>query len=159
MGYSINFINVIKMPVQPLQVGNLGTGDRVFYTTFALAGSTAANTPQTGTIYPYGIDDGTTFQAFQIPTGVRYNLIDIVVSSTPTTDGQLTFYVNGNKQGENFFIADLVSANNARMRPSQPIVAAAGSTLTVKLSLTATSPTANTTQTLKMHFLVVPDTS
>ena len=144
------------MATQPLQVGILGTGDRVFLVSFTVTASAAASAIFTGTIYPYGIDDGTTFTAFQIPTGVIYHLVDITVSSSPTTEGQLTFYVNGNKQGENFFLADLVSTNSARVKPQLPITLAAGATFTVKLTLLVAGPTNQYLQYLKVYFVATP---
>jgi len=142
--------------VQPEQVGQIGTGDKIFLVTFNVPASASAGTTLTGNIYPYGIDDGTNFTAFQVPSGIKYSLVDMYVNSTPTTDGQLSFYLNGNKQGENFFLSSIVVGNTSRSKPSQPIILAEGATFTVKLTLNATAPTTAYTQNVILHFLATP---
>lgn len=142
--------------VQPEQVGQIGTGDKFFLVSFSVTASMAANTTLTGTMYPYGIDDGTTFTAFQIPSGIRYSLVDLYVNSTPSTDGQLSFYLNGNKQGENFFLSSIVVGNTSRSKPSQPIVLEMGATFTVKFTSLVEAPTTAYTQNLILHFLATP---
>jgi hypothetical protein len=144
------------MTTQPAQVGQIGVGDKMFLVSFAVTASMASNTTLTGTIYPYGIDDGTTFTAFQIPSGIKYSMVDLYVNSSPTTDGQLAFYLNGNKQGENFFLSSIVVGNTSRSKPSQPIVLEQGATFTVKFTSLVAGPTAAYTQNLILHFLATP---
>ena len=141
---------------QPAQVGQIGTGDKFFLVEFSVSASMAANTTVTGTMYPYGIDDGTTFTAFQVPSGIRYSLVDLYVNSTPSTDGQLAFYLNGNKQGENFFLSSIVVGNTSRSKPSQPIILEEGATFTVKLTSLVEAPSTAYTQNLILHFLATP---
>ena len=141
---------------QPAQVGQIGTGDKMFLVEFPIAASLAANTTLTGTIYPYGIDDGTTFTAFQVPSGIRYSMVDLYVNAAPQTDGQLAFYLNGNKQGENFFLSSIVVGNTSRSKPSQPIILEEGATFTVKLTTLTTAPATAYTQNLILHFLATP---
>jgi len=142
--------------VQPEQVGQIGTGDKIFLVDFSVPASAASGTTLTGSIYPYGIDDGTNFTAFQVPSGIKYSLVDLYVNATPTTDGQLSFYLNGNKQGENFFLSSIVVGNTSRSKPSQPIILAEGATFTVKLTLSVAGPTSAYTQNVILHFLATP---
>lgn len=142
--------------IQPAQVGQIGTGDKLFLINFSITASAAANTTFTGTIYPYGLSDGTTFTAFQIPSGIRYSLVDLGVSSSPSTDGQLEFYLNGNKQGENFFLSTIVYGNTAKSKPSQPIILSEGATFTVKLTLLVAAGSTAYTQNLICHFIATP---
>lgn len=144
--------------IQPAQVGQIGTGDKFFLVTFAVSASQASLTTLTGTIYPYGIADGTTFTAFQTPSGIQYNMVDLYVNSTPLTDGQLDFYLNGNKQGENFFLSSIINGNLGRSKPSQPIILKEGSTFTIKFTnMVAVTSTAAYTENLILHFLAVPE--
>jgi len=142
--------------VQPEQVGQIGTGDKIFQVSFSVTASAAALTTFTGNIYPYGIDDGTNFTAFQVPSGIKYSMVDLYVNTAPTTDGQLSFYLNGNKQGENFFLSSIVVGNTSRSKPSQPIILAEGATFTVKLTLNAAAPSTAYSQSLILHFLATP---
>ncbi|MEM3265701.1 MAG: hypothetical protein QXH07_07085 [Thermoplasmata archaeon] len=142
--------------VQPVQVGQIGTGDKWFLVQFSVPASAAANTVLTGTIYPYGLSDGTTFTAFQVPSGIRYSMVDLGVSAAPQTDGQVEFYLNGNKQGENFFLSTIVYGNTSKSKPSQPIILVEGATFTVKLTLLTAAPSTAYTQNLLLHFIATP---
>ena len=142
--------------VQPEQVGQIGTGDKIFLVAFSVPASAASGTTLTGSLYPYGIDDGTNFTAFQVPSGIKYSMVDLYVNSAPQTDGQLSFYLNGNKQGENFFLSSIVVGNTSRSKPSQPIILAEGATFTVKLTLNAAAPSTAYTQNVILHFLATP---
>ncbi len=141
---------------QPVQVGQIGTGDRIFLVQFSVPASAAAGTTLTGTIFPYGYDDGSNFTAFQVPAGIRYSMVDLYVNAAPQTDGQLAFYLNGVKQGENFVLSSIVVGNTSRSKPSQPIILTEGATFTVKLTLLAAAPSTAYTQNLLLHFIATP---
>jgi hypothetical protein len=139
------------------QTAIVATQDKVFPSTFTVAGSAAANTTYTCTMYPFGLQNPSTSTNFQVPSGSNYQLSDIYISSTPSIDCQIIFSLNGVTQGENLILSTLVASNSSRVRMTQPLLLHPSDVFTVQV-ITAAANTLTTTvaETFYLHFLQVP---
>jgi len=129
--------------------------DKIIPAQFTYAQSAAVNTIYTTTLYPYGFNNPTTTQSFQVPAGSTYQLVDMYVTATPAVDAQVVFQLNGVAQGENLILSTMVASNSARAKMSQPLVLKPSDVFTVQVCTTNTA-TVTLTENLFLHFLQVP---
>jgi len=140
----------------PTQFGPSSPSDLVILATFTIAGSAAASTQYTGTLYPNGFQNASQ-TPYIVPAGRTLHVGDVTVSGTVSVDAQLIFTINGVTQGENFHLSDIVSSNNARVRPTQAIVLGPTDSLSVGLiTLAANGSTSAVSQNVKVIGVLLP---
>jgi hypothetical protein len=139
------------------QVAVVNVQDKVMPALFTITSSSATQSVFTATLYPFGYNNTSVTTGFQVPAGSNYQLVDMYITTTPVTDAQTIFYVNGIPQGENLILSTLNANNSARAKITQPLILKPADVFNIQIvTLAAASTTGTYTDILFLHFLQVP---